>query len=383
MTSWQGTSAETAPDRLLRMELELMRRERDIMQRELQLLQRENELLRSSPGSSRASDRRVGASVKAIGVLLGEFNGAEDSLRNWKKQFQLLVASYELDENLARILIGSKLKGKALSWFQSKTEHLEITTDELLERMETMFGHRESRLEARRKFENRRWVNTENFCEYFHEKLILANRANIADEEIVDSLIDEIPDIGLQNQARMCDFKTAPALLEAFSKIRQLSATKGQATPAAPTIRPRTIGLPVTKRPEQVSSIRCYNCNRMGHLSRDCHQQKREKGSCFGCGETGHLLPTCPKKGRPQITYVQDRPLQEDDFHQDIVYVMDNLEVRLQTLFDTGSPVSFIKQSFVPCVVGKLDDSVRNRFVGINKSPLKLIGNGTGSGRAQ
>ncbi|CAK9834248.1 Transposon Tf2-9 polyprotein [Anthophora retusa] len=51
----------------------------------------------------------------------------------------------------------------------------------------------------------------------------------------------------------------------------------------------------------------------MGHLSRDCHQQKREKGFCFACGETGHLFPTCPKKGRPQITCVQDRPLQEDD----------------------------------------------------------------------
>ncbi|XP_054001610.1 uncharacterized protein LOC128888608 [Hylaeus anthracinus] len=235
---WRDSSAENAPDRLLRMEMELMRRERELMQRELQLLQRENDMLRQSPGSSRETERKSGASIKAIGELLADFSGAEQCFHSWRKQLALLISTYDLDDNLSRILIGSKLKGKALSWFQSRTEHLEVSTDELLVRMESMLHHRESRLEARRKFESRRWAVNENFGEYFHDKLILANRVPVAEEEMVDTVIDGIPDVNLRNQARMCNITTISALLGAFSKIKLSPVPRCQVMPGMSTSRP-------------------------------------------------------------------------------------------------------------------------------------------------
>ena len=46
-------------------------------------------------------------------------------------------------------------------------------------------------------------------------------------------------------------------------------------------------------RPE-VSELRCYNCNRAGHLKRDCREAKKEP-VCFGCGRRGVIRPNCPK----------------------------------------------------------------------------------------
>ena len=39
------------------------------------------------------------------------------------------------------------------------------------------------------------------------------------------------------------------------------------------------------------SAMRCYSCNGLGHMQRDC----TEGPSCFGCGEKGHMRADCPK----------------------------------------------------------------------------------------
>ena len=37
--------------------------------------------------------------------------------------------------------------------------------------------------------------------------------------------------------------------------------------------------------------IRCFNCNKMGHLARYCRQKNVQ---CFNCGEVGHIGKNCP-----------------------------------------------------------------------------------------
>jgi len=46
---------------------------------------------------------------------------------------------YQLDDGTAHIIIGMRMKQKALQWFHSKPEHLEITVEELLEKMKVIF----------------------------------------------------------------------------------------------------------------------------------------------------------------------------------------------------------------------------------------------------
>lgn len=58
---------------------------------------------------------------------------------------------------MVRILIGARLKGKAAEWFRSKSEHLEMTTNDLLVEMKAMFDYRPNRLVKKKEFKERVW----------------------------------------------------------------------------------------------------------------------------------------------------------------------------------------------------------------------------------
>lgn len=184
-------------------------RERELMRRELELLRRENEMLRRSPRESNVSNTpRPTTSVKNISELLGEYNGSSEEFERWKAQIDLLRNTYELDENTSKILVGSKLKGKALRWYHSRANHLALNVEELLQEMRAMFDQPLGRLEARKKFEAREWRKNEAFNNYCHDKLILGNRVPVTKSELVDYLIDGIPSESLQNQAKMHSFSS-------------------------------------------------------------------------------------------------------------------------------------------------------------------------------
>lgn len=67
-----------------------------------------------------------GHNVRMVKDLLNEFDGTSSDYGNWK-QAELLHDTYSLDDNAMRVVMISKLKGKALTWFHSKPEHLRLT----------------------------------------------------------------------------------------------------------------------------------------------------------------------------------------------------------------------------------------------------------------
>lgn len=102
-----------------------------------------------------------------------------------------------------RILISMRLKDKAQVWFHSMPEHLEISMNKLIRRMQSIFDHRPTRIDLRRQFEKRTWRYGGTFGNYFANKIILANRVSINEEEMTNYLIDGIPDNVMRNQARI------------------------------------------------------------------------------------------------------------------------------------------------------------------------------------
>jgi len=156
----ENESSETS--RIRHLEDELQRRERYWMEKEIDLLRCENELLRASPRQSTASTAAYAPiNIRNIGELIGEYHGSSEDLQQWKQHITFLQTTYELDENAVKILIGSKLKGKALEWYRSRVEYLALNVEQIFlnveQKMQQMFEHPIGRIERRKKFEAREW----------------------------------------------------------------------------------------------------------------------------------------------------------------------------------------------------------------------------------
>lgn len=157
-----------------RRELELYRREKELAERELALARRELELLRmpqrdetlqagritSTRSNEHEKDNMADATattsrvnVSAIADLLGDFSGNAEELETWLGQVRFLRTAYNLDDGTTRILIGTKLKGRALEWFRSKKEYITLSPDGLLFELQRMFYHRPDKIALRRRFE--------------------------------------------------------------------------------------------------------------------------------------------------------------------------------------------------------------------------------------
>ncbi|EZA52392.1 hypothetical protein X777_08885, partial [Ooceraea biroi] len=227
-----------------RREIELYRREKELAEKELALARRELEFLRVSQrdegirvdraamatgSDSPATNNVTGVSatttpakvnVKMVADLLSEFNGQAEKFETWERQVRFLQTAYDLDDNLTKILIGTRLKGRALDWFHSKADYIEMTADELLVGLRGMFYHRPNHIILRRRFEERVWKEGETFHDYVHEKTIMANRIAVRDVEILGYIIDGIPDLNLRDLARVQGFTTREELLQAFQEIR-------------------------------------------------------------------------------------------------------------------------------------------------------------------
>jgi len=195
-------------------------REREFTEQELESARREIAILRreavaSRDGGSEPAARDDGTMTERVALprvqawrpdladLLSEFDGISSSFDTWEKQLKFLKATYHLDDNQTKILMGSKLKKRAFEWFHSKPEYIAMPFEELIKKFKAMFQRRESKAVLRKKFENRTWKRDETFHEYVHEKVILGNRVPVEQEEMLEHVIDGIPDIALRDQARI------------------------------------------------------------------------------------------------------------------------------------------------------------------------------------
>jgi len=217
-------------------EIEIYKREKELAERELELARREIVILRreavagrgggSEPaarGDGMTTERTTLPRVQAwrpdLADLLSEFDGISSSFDTWEKQLKFLKATYHLDDDQTKILMGSKLKKRAFEWFHSRPEYIAMPFEELIKEFKAMFQRRESKAVLRKKFENRTWRRDETFHEYVHEKMILGNRVPVEQEEMLEHIIDGIPDIALRDQAHIQGFAAMDSLLRAFEKV--------------------------------------------------------------------------------------------------------------------------------------------------------------------
>ncbi|XP_071576784.1 uncharacterized protein [Temnothorax nylanderi] len=193
--------------------------------------------------------------------------------------------------------------------------------------MRNLFDVRPAKVELRRQFEKREWKSDETFGTYFYDKVILAGRVPVNEDELVDYLIDGIPDRFLQNQARMQRFVRKDMLLRAFENIKLRPENKGKHgrdsnVVASDKSKQGKPGVP-QKNENKAEGTRCYNCNQTGHRMKECTKPKRDQGSCYECGVQGHGMRDCPQRQKKTTPTTEPEPKQSTPYGQPDVRIIE------------------------------------------------------------
>lgn len=211
---------------------------------------------------------------------------------------------------------------------------------------------------------------------YIHDKVTLANKIPVTGVEAISYIIEGIPSQELRTQARVQCYQSIDEMLEAFSNV---PAPKGALRQSVTTTGKNKLQ-GKEQKPKETSAWRCYNCNEDGHIVAKCTKPKRERGSCYKCGKFGHRAAQCDsaqdatKEGVHCLAPEQGK---NDDFQRKVEFQIsdkdDTANVNLDALIDSGSPISFVKERYVPRNF-MATDLESDRFVGINGSGLRIVG---------
>lgn len=361
----QDSAAATASERSEKedawthREMEMALRERDIMKKELELARREIEMMQrmnrlsvssvstNPTGESNLRENipvpeethRPRMSITAIADLLNYYDG-DAPYEHWERQFLLLKRIHRLTDCEAMVLLGSRLRGKAAEWFHSRPEYVTMTIDDLSREMRTMFHHLPNRASRKRDFEQRRWKYGERFSDYYHQKIILGNRVPVDEEEMIEYLIEGIPDVILRNQARIERFQTRGALFSAFEKVVLQTGAETNRTWRTPTESSEEFTKQRSRHAEgsQQAIIRCHNCGAKGHRGIEC--PLKERGTkCFQCRGFGHIAAKCPERTSAATDNCFSEVPAKGKYSRQVV--INDLEV--QALIDTGSDVTLMR----------------------------------------
>ncbi|XP_044573330.1 uncharacterized protein LOC123257637 [Drosophila ananassae] len=224
----------------------------------------------------------VDVSLGMATQVVPEFSG-ETCARKWITQMKNIATIYGIGGQYVKMLMISKIKGKANVWLHANPERIMLPLEELIAELISMFSDKVSKLEARRQFENRKWSSGESFGSYVDDKVMLGQRISIEAEEMISRIIEGIPNQGLRNQAHIQCFENVALIKRAFAEV-ELPKSYGDRKETA-----------VNKDEKDSKDTRCYNCNAKGHWAQECRKPRREKGSCYACGEMGHFVAKCQK----------------------------------------------------------------------------------------
>ena len=139
--------------------------------------------------------------IQVVVDLLRTYAGELGECDKWEKQLQLLRETFRINDEQTKILPGMQLKGKALEWLHSKSDHMSMPVQLLLSELREMFSHRPIVLTLKC-LKKERGSEARHFVSTYMIKLSWQIKPT-DDREIVSYLLQGIPDPQLRDQARL------------------------------------------------------------------------------------------------------------------------------------------------------------------------------------
>jgi len=312
-----------------------------------------------SPNAGRwQSTTPTGNAVKWLATQIPAFGGSEtDNVNAWIRRVEKVAEIHAANDGALLLAASSKLVGLARKWYDIQEGPVIESWVNLRRELVRMFDRKIPFYKAMARIEARNWnQHKETFDDYAIDKLALLQQLDLPVTDVVNSLIGGISQPMLRATALSLPSVSVERFLETMCHI-----TNG----ISDQERKRTT--PVAA--EKPKILECRNCGRKGHG----HQACRSQLTCFYCKVPGHRQYDCPNKKPGGLTAnkIQPKPSTvaaavadaEEASIPKVAAVRElgtTLEIasplvpistfcgkkcKLVALVDTGSPVSFVKET--------------------------------------
>lgn len=195
----------------------------------------------------------------------------------------------------------SKLEGLASVWYKG-LRSINFTWEEWKQKLRRAFPSQRDYHDLLEEMMKRKKKFDETFSQYFYEKQALLNACNITGREAVSCIIGGILDTQIRIGAKAANCSDPESLFEYLRNLNDDSTIKFK-----PPFKKNFDQNLTRKRKfivgKNVNKIYCHNCEKYGHLRRDCPNNKTDNnrgretsGECYLCRETGHYARFCPKR---------------------------------------------------------------------------------------
>lgn len=313
---------------------------------------------------------------------LPTFSGDDNfPVMKWIKSIEESKLIYKFDDAKCFIYAQRLLKGTAKLFLRSVSCR---SWNELKTALISEFQQDTTASDVHNTLRSRRKRKDESNQQYVLIMQEIASSADIEEQDIINYIIKGIPDT-MSNKQILLTANSIADLKRILKKYDKMKTTEFQ--PTSSSYKTVTIDTK-TSAPNTISrgKVRCFNCNDYGHVLTSCPKPRREKGSCFRCGQMGHMIKNCPQSAvcvldDLDIAEQQHRSTFLEDFHGIFKYtfISDESEpvtskLEAKTLIDTGSPINFIQQQYLPPYLMTSIDSAMHDYVGINNSKMIIFG---------
>lgn len=259
----------------------------------------------------------------------GYYEGDRSKFSDWIRAIRLYILANNITENKQKIIIViSRLRGTIPgAYAETKLEEINDENipqfEDFVKDVSKTFGDDGVKERAQLKIEgfNQGKMNTMDFIVMFD---LLKRQSKISDEHATFLLKRNTrPDI-----IRIILGYPPSALPDKYGEWKEsiLSVGKGKDFLGAGDKKtstgvvyggrgqPMEIGRSLPRFKD--GKPKCFNCNKYGHLAKECKNAKNTK--CFNCGKEGHISKDCrqPKKFRNRALGEEDEEVKNDDNDQ-------------------------------------------------------------------
>lgn len=333
---------------------------------------------------------------------LPQFSGDDNyCVRKWLHDFEESADLLEWNDKRRYVYAKRLLVGTAKYFLRTTScrSWLELKNALIRE-----FNRKITNAEVHNRLRKRKKEKSESLQRYVLCMQEISSLSSVEESDLIQYIIDGIPGseqskLLLYNANTLQDLKVALRKFDKFTS--HTSSTSYTSSASNAPVKSRLNHGPNKDDSQVKTNIKCFNCNGIGHMSSACKKPRRPKGSCFKCGDPEHkahecgatksaVMSVCNSEGAPSIPPVppkhQDQQLYVHNLQNEFESILrynfiigqeDNFDYScsLETLLDSGSPISFIQRKYLPdFLINTTKPDNGEKFCGINGSPLSIEG---------